>query len=381
MTMNLPISMKERNVSLFIYETMMSLLVIVMVSFSIFSSIIFLTQFEYLDLLIVNIFFVSTSIYLVLQLSSKLVSFICNLVNIPKLFHVINLSILFIIFTYFFREAQDLVTQLSQDYLGSTQKTESILLLWQKTLVEYGFLLTSLIYVGVTVVLIGLIIVIPDNTYMNSSKYVKSFHLTTNHLFLSYIYSSVRNINTVNTIVLTYLITIILLLFNFNDYLLYPIIFLSMNGLYSYIQSSSLRYVMYKLDYKVLRDYTYLFLSQWLIIVAVSIPILVVSVFVVGSVYHLFIPYLIVTSGVLLLILVGILFPPYNDNPFSVFTSFLFLLISVLTIGLTLVFLNLGQLLTVFIMIVFYSIVILFSIQGLINLQRSYKNEKSIFSI
>ncbi|WP_054860341.1 hypothetical protein [Gracilibacillus sp. JCM 18860] len=110
MTINFPISSKERNFSVFLYETLISFVVIFLLSFSVVLSMVLIHQFAFIDVLMVNLLYVSTFAYLSLQVISKLVSFACTFFKIEKLFHIINLSILVFIFAVFLRKAQNIGT-------------------------------------------------------------------------------------------------------------------------------------------------------------------------------------------------------------------------------------------------------------------------------
>lgn len=80
-------------------------------------------------------------------------------------------------------------------------------------------------------------------------------------------------------------------------------------------------------------------------------------------------------------VLAGILFPPYNDNPFSIITSIVVITAPILIISVSLTFLNLSTFLNVLLIVFFYIVIIIFSIQGLINLKRSFMHENGIHNI
>src|SRR5699024_11290492 len=88
--------------------------------------------------------------------------------------------------------------------------------------------------------------------------------------------------------------------------------------------------------------------------------------------------YVVITFSVLIFVLAGILFPPYHDNPFSVITSIAVVTIPILVIGISLTFLNLNLWLNISIVIFFYIVIVLFSIQGLINMKRGFRHETFI---
>ncbi|WP_411954318.1 hypothetical protein ACKXGF_14055 [Alkalibacillus sp. S2W] len=375
MTINFPVSNKERNFSVFLYETFISFAVIFLLSFSVVLSMLLIHQLAFIDILVVNLLYVSTITYLGLQVVSRFVSFVCFHLHMQKLFHIINISILVLIFSVVFRKAQSLVTDLSNDLIQGTNETDSILLLFQLAHEEYGFLLTTIIYLSLVIVLLGMIIVIPDQSHMSNSKHILVFDFNTNSMLRSYVLSTVRNMNTLNTIALVYLAALIMILFNLSEYILYTTVILSFNSIYSFIHSQNLRKVLYRFNYLAWKDYLYLITSQLIIIYSVSLLLFVPGLITIQSMIHLIIPYVVVTFSVLIFVLAGILFPPYNDNPFSVITSIAVVTIPILVIGISLTFLNLDLWLNIGTLIFFYTVIVLFSVQGLNNMKRGFRNE------
>lgn len=377
MTLNFPINSKERNFSVFLYETFISYVTIFLISFSIVLSIVLIHKFDYATILVVNLIYVSTFTYLVLQVISKIVSYFCYFMRIPKLFHVINLSILVFIFALFFREAQEIVKKLADDFISGTNEATSFLLLFQHVHQEYGFLPTTLIYGVLATILIGIIIIVPDNSYMSNTKNILIVKSNSIRLMKAYVLSSLRNMNTLSTVALVYLAAITLFIFQLNNFILYAISILAFNSIYTFILSQNLRLIMYRFSYVVWEDYFYMVGSQITIILLASLPILLPGIIIVDSVVHLIYPYVIVVLGVPIFVLAGILFPPYNDNPFSVVTSIIVVTLPIFIISIALSFLNLGLLLNSLLILFFYIVIILFSVQGLINIKRGLKNEKT----
>lgn len=378
MTINFPISNKERNISVFIYETLISCIVIFLLSFSVVLSMVLIHKLAFIDILIVNLFYVSTFTYLVLQVISKIVSFLCSLLKIQKLFHIINLSILVLFFAVFLRKSEILVKNLANDLILNTNNTKDILLFFQQFHENSGFMLTTFLYLMLITLLISLVIVIPDQSYMSNSKQFLVFELKSPTTMKAYMLSIFRHMNTLNNVVLIYLAALILIIFNLSEYILYVIVLQSFNAIYGFIYSQNVRQIMYKLRYVAWKDYLYLVASQIIMIYIISIPLFFSGLLVIQSSLHLIIPYIVVTFSILMFILAGILFPPYNDNPFSVVTSILVVMIPILVIGICLTFLNLSLRLNIMILLFFYLVIVSFSIQGLINLKRSYRNEKII---
>jgi|SRR5579875_2062811 len=381
MTINFPISNKERNFSIFIYETFICFTFIFIISFSVVLSIILIHKLSFFDTLIVNLIYISTITYLVLQVISKIIAYICSCFKISKLFHFINLLILVLIFTRVFRESKELITKLSNDFIEKTNRTKSFLLLFQQVHHQYGFLITTLIYLIIALFLIGIIIFTPDRSYMENTKHILIVKSKRVSLMKAYVLSSLRNVKTLNSVALVYFAVIILIIFHLSNFILYTMIILALNSIYSFIYSQNLRQITYRFNYVAWKDYLYLVASQLFIVYIVSLPIYFLGLFIIDSNINILFPYLIVTLGVLMFVLAGILFPPYNDNPFSIITSIVVITAPILIISVSLTFLNLSTFLNVLLIVFFYIVIIIFSIQGLINLKRSFMHENGIHNI
>lgn len=376
MTINFPVSNKERNFSIFLYETLISFVILFLLSFSVVLSMIFVHKFAFIDLLIVHILYVSTLCYLVLQVISRLISLACNVFQISKLFHLINLSTLLFILVIVFREAQYLVTGLSDDFLNNTNETTSILLVLQQFHQSYGFMFTTLFYIGMVIGLVSLMIAIPDQSHISRSQHMLSLGQMKNmSIVKSYILSSLRNMNTLHTIAFMYLAAAFLIIFQLSDFILYTSIIMAFNSIYSFIQSQNIRILLYKFNYRAWKDYVYLIGSQLIICYVSSVPLFLLGIVAINSSIHMIIPYVISTLGVLVLVMAGIIFPPYDDNPFSVITSVLVITVPTLVLGIAFTFLNLSVAMNIVIILFFYYVIIRFSIQGLINLRRGFRHE------
>lgn len=381
MTINFPVNNKERNFSIFLYETIICYMVLMLLSFSVVLSVFLLNGFEYMAVMIVNIFYASTLTYLIIQVVSKIISLILTKLKLDKVFHIVNISILVLIFTLFFREAQGLISDLSVDFVNGTNHSESLLLVLQNFHIEFGFLLTTLLYLLASSIIVIFIIVIPDDSYMVNSKYILLFSLKNEdgkqniNMFNSIIRSSTRDSNTINTIVLVYLSSFVLLSFDQSNYFLYTIVFLAFNSIYGFVQSNNLRKLEYQIHYSPVRDYASLVASQLILIYAVSTPLVITGLIIGTERLHLILPYVIATLGVFIFVMAGILFPPYNDNPFSVITSILVITVPVLLSAVVVSLMNVGIIGNLILILIFYFFVVYFSIQGLVNLKKGVRYE------
>ncbi len=376
MTINFPISNKERNISIFLYETLISVIIIFLLSFSVVLSLVLVHKLDFIDVIIVNLLFVSSLLYLTLQVISKCISIFAHYLKISKFYHVINLSFLVLIFTVIFNETQKLVPSLATDFIQGSNETNSALLFLQQFHQEYGFIITTILYIVLALSLLSLIIVLPDNSYMANSKNIHLLHkIKKISILKTYILSGIRKTETINTTALMFLATLIMIIFQMSEYMMYTMLIAVFNSIYGFINSQQLRQIMYKFNYNAWKDYAYLIFSQLITIYLLSLPLLIAGLIIIDDYTHILIPYGLITFGVLMIVMAGILFPPYNDNPFSVITSAIVVIVPIFVLGLSLTILNLGVGWNIGILIFTYIVIVEFSIQGLKNIHRRVRIE------
>ncbi|WP_342542079.1 hypothetical protein MHH33_13985 [Paenisporosarcina sp. FSL H8-0542] len=152
---------------------------------------------------------------------------------------------------------------------------------------------------------------------------------------------------------------------NKSEYSLYALLPLAFNGIYHYVNTNSIRKLWWKTNYTVWKDYVFLISSQILYILFISLPLVIIVLIFNTSLTTNFMALASVTVAVFLFTLVGILFPPYDDNPFSVIISFviIFTIIIVLAIGIAILQLSTTQNF-IFVGFIFF-VIIYFSIFGL----------------
>uniref|UniRef100_UPI0039A49EB4 hypothetical protein n=1 Tax=Staphylococcus aureus TaxID=1280 RepID=UPI0039A49EB4 len=93
-----------------------------------------------------NIFYVSAITYLLLQLISKIISISCVILKIEKLYSLINISALVLVFIIAYKQTEPLVKSLINDYLNNKNSTKSVFLLFNEIYQHSGLLLTTLIF-------------------------------------------------------------------------------------------------------------------------------------------------------------------------------------------------------------------------------------------
>ncbi|MGW9965531.1 hypothetical protein [Staphylococcus hominis] len=374
---NFPITNKSKNLSVFIFESMCSLGVLFFISFSFTISIILNSPIEYLGYLVVNILYVSTVTYLLLQLISKMTSIVCSFFKIEKIYSLINITLLVIIFIIIYKRTESLTNSLVDDYINNENKTQSILLLFHESYQNFGFLLTTFIFLAIVIFSIFSMLLLPDNSYSIQSKFINTFkNIKKPNVFKTYILAIIRDKNMISNILGAYVFAILLLSINLDKYILYTLLLVVFNSIYCFVQTLRIRLVCYSLKYSSVKDYLLLVLSQLLVTYTSSLPLLVLFLYLNDPSLDILIPYYVITIGTFILVMGGILFPPYNDNPFSIITSLVIISIPLLFILVFIALLNLNLILNIIVFITMFIFVIYFSILALKYTEKRYRNEK-----
>ncbi|WP_194750560.1 hypothetical protein [Staphylococcus chromogenes] len=374
---NFPITNKSKNLSVFIFESICSLVVIFFISFSFTISVILNSPTEYLGYLVVNILYVSSVTYLFLQLISKITSIFCSVFKIEKIYSLINITLLVIIFIVVYKRAESLTNSLVDDYINNENKTRSILLLFNESYQNFGFLLTTFIFLLIVSFSIFTILLLPDDTYYIHSKFINVFkNINKPNIFKAYVLAIIRDKNMISNIIGAYVFSILLLSINLDAYILYTLLLIVFNGIYCFVQTLRIRLICYSLKYSSVKDYLLLLLSQLLVTYTSSLPLLVLFLCLNDLSLNILIPYYVITIGTFILVMGGILFPPYNDNPFSIITSLVIISIPLLFILVFTALLNLNLILNIIVFIVMFIFIIYFSIIALKHIEKRYRNEK-----
>ncbi|MEJ7542837.1 hypothetical protein [Staphylococcus intermedius] len=379
---NFPLTNKSKNLSLFIFESICSLVAMFFISFSFTISIILNSSIEYLGYLVVDILYVSIVTYLLLQLISKITSIACSILKIEKIYSLVNITILVIIFVIIYKRTESLTSSLVNDYINNENKTRSILLLFNESYQNFGFMLTTFIFLLIVFFSAFIILLLPDNSYSIQSKFINTFKNIKNpNVFKSYILAIIRDKNMISNIIGAYVFAILLLSINLDKYILYATLLVVFNSIYCFVQTLRVRLICYSLKYSSVKDYLLLVLSQLLVTYTSSLPLLVLFLCLNGPSLDVLIPYCVITIGTFILVMGGVLFPPYNDNPFSIITSLVVISIPLLFILVFIALLNLNLVLNIIVFVTMFIFVIYFSILALNYTEKRYRNEKfTIFS-
>jgi hypothetical protein len=247
---------------------------------------------------------------------------------------------------------------------------------------KYGILSATFVFVLITGVLLSLILIIPNNDTVAPNDCLLLFRQRRKpSIFKCYLFSFIRRVD-VFTYYCTALFLFLLLIIGKSERAYFSITILTINGMYAYIQSENIRYMLNIKKYKVLEDYIYLVFGQFIYISILSIPVLLINIFIFKNIGSCLMLFPIILVSIILFTMVGIIFPAKNENPFSAFLGISILIL--ISISLIIIFfvLKLSQ---VAMLLIFGAILLLsiyLSLLGLKrlnqvkrNMQMKYKNE------
>lgn len=383
MTFALPVNMKERNLALLLFEVFMTFFIITMISFSVAMALLIIYGSRYLGTIVSNTVYLSMSLYLMLQLLYSLLGWGLEKIKLSK----IKTPLLFFTYTgcflIFFNQSSKLSTQILVSYLNKVDAPQYPMLIWDRLNSSLGFGMTTGIFILTATLLIAKLVYIPDYAYLQQNNFYKLFDFSklfgfSRHLsyLWAYFLTMMRRTENFNFIVIAYLIFFYLIYVENYKWLLWPIFVFSVNGIYLYIQTEEIRFLQFKLGYSAWRDYLYLLLSQLMWGGMLSLPIFIMYLYKGNSILSLLYVFLLYVFSIVMFTMVGILFPPKKENPFSVFLSFFIVAVSFSVIGFSVFILNLPELWNKVALGFVFLASIFISIQGLLKLKEESQHEK-----
>lgn len=376
-TNQFPITHNERNSSFIIFELLMSLTIILLISIAVIIAIVLRTNFYYFPLLICTIFFTSLTGYLLLQLINSIIIYILNSLNLEKISSLVSILSFIVVLGVIYLEIIQTMNNINYRTGEFNHWSQIFIELYSK----YGFIVTSLIFIVIILLLLMMILYIPNNFSLEGDLYLKikkpaKLRLTMLNLYILQISRRVENIT---TLIITYFLSITLLILNITNPL-YAMFIVTTSGLYIYTHTDSIRINYYRFNYSAIKDYINLIISQYIYIFMASLPILILELLInINNVnfydnLNIFGQLFLV---ILLSTLIGILFPTKKENPFSPFIGFLIMIIISGFISLILQFLNFSKVYNNILMMSLYMFVIYISCLGLQKLKEEFLHEEN----
>lgn len=375
MTSQFPVTNQERNASFFLFEMIMSITIIWVISFASVVAIVLRSGIYYIPFLITAIFFTGTFIYLFLQLLYTILLKLLDFLKLTKL----SSYILLLFFTGVLYSVYENIMHSTGD-ISDIQNFKHWTQLFISLHSQHGFLISFLVFVLGAVGLSISIIYIPNELYPQENLYVH-FNLkirNTSSLTLLYFIQLIRRVENYVNIVLSYCLACFLIVTGSADPL-NAILINVLTGLYIYSQTDSIRVIFYKLNYNSLNDYVSLLLSQFIYMIVLSIPIVL---FQLVSMENFFLSfswtfYLTFLQSIVFSTLIGILFPTKKENPFSPFVGILIMVMIFSAVTLLIQFLGLTEIYTQICLFFLFLIMGVVSWWGITRLKEEATYEKT----
>ena len=257
-----PVTKREIKIAILVFELSISLIVISFISMSVILSLIFKYGIIFISRIICNVFFMSISFFLILELIYVVIEFIVDILNITKMKSVIMFCVnTALLMMMYFIGYNKLLDSLLFNYID--KKGTSKIVFYAYLMDKYNFLIPLIAFFIFAGTLSFVIVNIPTvgneltNSYVNFGKSNKKINM-----LKSYFLNVARNIDSYNYTFITYFIFLFATILKFEKGV-YSIIILSINGIYIYIQTDSIRTIQIQKKYKAFCDYLNMIFSQY----------------------------------------------------------------------------------------------------------------------
>ncbi|MCR5640880.1 MAG: hypothetical protein K6G04_05940 [Lachnospiraceae bacterium] len=369
-TAQMPVTRKEKNLAVLVFEIITALSVVLLLSCSMIIALIVRDGAEFLTRIVCNILFNCVTIYFVFELCYSLLGLFFDVMGLKDVKNIIIICILSMLVVCFYLVIiPDVFLSILYTYKDHTGTAK--ILIYTVLAERYGLLASCMLFLAIVALLGLLIVCIPNNDVDGGHQYARigGRRSSVHSMLWAYMKAFIRKADTINYYFIALFLYGMLLFMNMeNAY--YTILIVTLNALYAYVQTYSLRYVLMQKRYHVFYDYGLLVLSQVLYITLLSVPICVVQVVRSGSI--LFVRDLLVAIifSVVFFTMAGILFPAKSENPFSAMMGILFLLIIGIMAVAVCFFLKLNEMGTMVVMFLLSVASILVSCIGMTNLYK-----------
>ena len=373
-TQQMPVTRQELNISLLFFEMILSLILVTMLSSAMVLSLIIRDGTVFASRLICNVFFPSVTVYLIFQLGYVVLSWACTIFQLKRIKDVLIICTLSVcMFVFYIIIIPRIFDDILFDYVDGNGT--SSYLVFTMIMEKYGFLCSTAVFVTFVVVLTLIITLWPNDDFLEPNRFIRGYGKSPNMcMFKGYISAYIRNADTYSY----YFIALFLCAMMYCGHIeksYYAIAILPMNSIYAYIQTEALRYIQFQKDYSAAKDYAFLIGSQVCYIILLGIPMMVACIITEESFPSLMVLLGTIFFEIVLFTLIGILFPPKNENPFSVFSGFVILFVISVILVIVLMMIKLTEWIIIAIAgcIMIFSVIT--SIVGLNKLKRIHRLE------
>lgn len=371
-TFQLPVSNNIRRLSLTICEMIMSLLLICLIASPIIIALVLKTGILYLSAILTNVLFVTIAAYVVFNFIYLFVLWLLYKLKIIINTYLISLIILGGILVVSLSVYQTFVNQIIVSYMDNSPVYIPVLIFYNLA-EQYNLLSSFLIFFLFIGILTTLTLLMPINDIIEERKY-QGVLVTKNgkmSIFKAHIMRVLRLRENLLLIIISLAVYILIEFLKMNHGI-FIFLLLAFNSVYAVVQTDSLRFLAQNMRiYSPKKDYLNLLISNAILVFISATPAIIYEI--VSSQNYMDI-FLFISMGVifiLFMLLLGILFPPKHDNPFSIILGSVILFSISGLIFVIMLFLRAKLLLLLLGSLILISIIIYTSIKGLSKLERS----------
>lgn len=374
-TCQFPVTKREIRAALLVFELLIALMVILVVSAPIVLSLLYQYGLSFFQRILYNILFMSTTLYLILDFIYVLMEYILQRFRITKLRGVVMLCIhtvlLIICYVWGFNQVTESLLWGYVENAGT-----SPILMFAFLSEKFGVLAAVVAYILGVVMQTIMIISVPVETEGHTNRYLKLGKKSANHMGMlpSYIRCVSRDVDSYNYIILAYFIFALFTMVGDKNSI-YAVVILSLNGMYLYFHTEGVRFLQLQKHYSVIQDYCSLLAAQVFHVVVFSLPTMAVYLLVFRDLMECFIVCMTMCFSSVVMICVGILFPTKKDNPFSAILGIGSLILVSFLILFVLFFVDMTMLEIVIIFLAVTVLCVVLSLQGMYNLVRRERGE------
>lgn len=330
-TWQLPMTNQQRSAALAVFEALIILGVIGLVFIPVSLAVAILAGFPGLVLIMEGVVFPAVCAFMALLIFNNLLMRTVNAVKLPRIAALVSFIACAAILAAFSTVAQPLATAMSQDFLNQRERyhaTDSFITLGS----QYGHLAAAAAFLVIAAVAACAAWLTVPHTYTAARKFFRlNFRSSWTARELGwYVAAWARRADTWLAIVATYALASVLLV-QAPGNLAYTVGILTTQALYHFSATRPIRQLPGNVT-TAGRTLVLLLASQVIGLMVASLPVLVVALLTGTSITQVMLTLGGCVSGVILLNLLGILFPQDRDNPFSAIVSYLVCLLIIATL-------------------------------------------------
>lgn len=332
LTFQLPVTNRERSAAFLIYETTMVLAGVVLLFLSTVAPIVLLFGAEAIPRVLTSIIFPAVTVYLGLSIIYSLLERVLVIFRLGRWKNIVLVAACMGMIYAYNATILPATQEISFAYLdGGEANVWSTF--YSRISEEAGTLLATAIFAGVLVALAGLALFVTPTVYVPPRKFIRLIELPIRPLgrLTPYVLQVLRSFETWMAALLA-LLTYVVLQESRPVPPLLALGALSFLGLYAYSATAPLRAIDFRATSPV-RQYFHLITAQIIVVSALLFGFSIVELAQGTEPLELLGVSAGVYASLLTTTLIGIMFPPERDNPFSVFMGILV----ALTIGLLIV--------------------------------------------